>query len=249
MRGSPSAVGYAYLDNQPGPSEGERRLQAMNASRLQAYRLLAEQLYGVEIDTPRPDRRWHGISRGTIVGRKSSARSRTANLFITELKLDKADFNRLAEMPLIAPSGGSNPMQKYLFSLIWLLVLLGMFAMSHSAQAAWYSGTGSAPIVDDNLEMARYFAARAALHDAVAKSGYSLAVMQQVTPDTLKFKPGSQFRFLNDKMTLIGQLPPALSQLELIEEISRDERLDVSRGSTPGPAPLSARASPSTARA
>ncbi|GAA4503538.1 flagellar assembly protein T N-terminal domain-containing protein [Pseudaeromonas paramecii] len=118
-------------------------------------------------------------------------------------------------------------MQKYLFPLIWLLVLLGMFAMSHSAKAAWYSGTGSAPIVDDNLEMARYFAARAAIHDAVAKSGYSLSVMDQVTPDTLKFQPGSKFRFLNDKMTLIGQLPPALSQLELIEEISRDERLDV----------------------
>jgi len=94
-----TAVGYAYLDNQPGPSEGERRLQAMNASRLQAYRLLAEQLYGVEIDTPRPDRRWHGISRGTIVGAQIVRQEQDGNLFITELKLDKADFNRLAEMP------------------------------------------------------------------------------------------------------------------------------------------------------
>lgn len=118
-------------------------------------------------------------------------------------------------------------MQKYLFPVIWLLVLLAMFALSHPAQAAWFSGTGSAPIVDNNLEMARYFAARAAIHDAVAKSGYSLAVMAQVTPDTLKFEQGSRFRFLNNKMTLIGQLPPALSQLELIEEISRDDRLDV----------------------
>ena len=42
-----------------------------------------------------------------------------------------------------------------------------------------------------------------------------------------EFQAGSKFRFLNDKMTLIGQLPPALSQLELIEEISRDDRLDV----------------------
>ncbi|GAA4503541.1 flagellar assembly lipoprotein FlgP [Pseudaeromonas paramecii] len=94
-----TAVGYAYLDNQPGPSEGERRLQAMNASKLQAYRQLTEQLYGVELSSPQPDQRWHGISRGTIVGAQVVRQEQDGNLFITELKLDKADFNRLAEMP------------------------------------------------------------------------------------------------------------------------------------------------------
>ncbi|WP_409421443.1 hypothetical protein ABHF91_17150 [Pseudaeromonas sp. ZJS20] len=94
-----TAVGYAYLDNQPGPSDGERRLQAMNASRLQAYRLLAEQLYGVSL-TPQPAQYWQGHSRGTIVGAQIVRQEQDGNLFITELKLNKADFNRLAAMPV-----------------------------------------------------------------------------------------------------------------------------------------------------
>lgn len=94
-----SAVGYAYLDNQPGPSDGERLLQAMNASKLQAYRQLAEQLYGVELSSPQPDQHWHGHSRGTIVGAQVVRQEQDGNLFITELNMDKADFNRLAEMP------------------------------------------------------------------------------------------------------------------------------------------------------
>lgn len=94
-----TAVGYAYLDNQPGPSDGERLLQAMNASKLQAYRQLAEQLYGVELSSPQPDQHWQGHSRGTIVGAQIVRQEQDGNLFITELNLDKADFNRLAEMP------------------------------------------------------------------------------------------------------------------------------------------------------
>lgn len=94
-----SAVGYAYLDNQPGPSDDERRLQAMNASRLQAYRLLAEQRYGVVL-TPQSNQPWQGHRYGTLVGAQIIRQEQNGNLFITELKLNQADFNRLAAMPV-----------------------------------------------------------------------------------------------------------------------------------------------------
>lgn len=44
------AVGYAPLANQQGESPEQRMLQAMKASKLEAYRELAEQVYGQKID-------------------------------------------------------------------------------------------------------------------------------------------------------------------------------------------------------
>lgn len=44
------AVGYAPLSQQPGATEQERMLMAMKASKLEAYRELAEQVYGQRID-------------------------------------------------------------------------------------------------------------------------------------------------------------------------------------------------------
>ncbi|NSY32110.1 flagellar biosynthesis protein FlgP [Pseudoalteromonas sp. JC28] len=40
------AVGYAPLSAQPGKTEGEKQLMAIKVSKLEAYRELAEQLYG-----------------------------------------------------------------------------------------------------------------------------------------------------------------------------------------------------------
>ena len=40
------AVGYAVIDIQPGPSQSEKMLQAIRASKMDAYRELAEQLNG-----------------------------------------------------------------------------------------------------------------------------------------------------------------------------------------------------------
>lgn len=44
-----TAVGYAPIDRQHGETEQERVLQAMRASRLEAYRELVEQVQGVRI--------------------------------------------------------------------------------------------------------------------------------------------------------------------------------------------------------
>ncbi|MEJ6473033.1 LPP20 family lipoprotein [Pseudoalteromonas piscicida] len=43
------AVGYAPLSAQPGSSAGEKQLMAIKVSKLEAYRELAEQLYGQKL--------------------------------------------------------------------------------------------------------------------------------------------------------------------------------------------------------
>nr|WP_136250090.1 LPP20 family lipoprotein [Ningiella ruwaisensis] len=45
-----SAVGYAPIQSQLGNTESSKRLQAIKASKLDAYRELAEQVYGQKID-------------------------------------------------------------------------------------------------------------------------------------------------------------------------------------------------------
>lgn len=44
-----TAVGYGAMSNYEGYTPGQKRLMAMRASRLDAYRALAEQIYGVRI--------------------------------------------------------------------------------------------------------------------------------------------------------------------------------------------------------
>ena len=44
------AVGYAPLTEQKANSEEERMLMAMKASKLEAYKELAEQVYGQKVD-------------------------------------------------------------------------------------------------------------------------------------------------------------------------------------------------------
>ena len=43
------AVGYAPLSAQPGATDGEKQLMAIKVSKLEAYRELAEQLYGQKL--------------------------------------------------------------------------------------------------------------------------------------------------------------------------------------------------------
>ena len=45
-----SAIGYAPVDQQRGATNEERVLQAMRASRLEAYRELVEQVQGIQVD-------------------------------------------------------------------------------------------------------------------------------------------------------------------------------------------------------
>lgn len=101
--GQPLLVtGTAALDQQPGPSDSERMLQAMNASRLDAYRLLAERLYGVQL-TPQSLQHWQSRSSGTIVGAQMVEQRQEGRFIVTTLKLDRADFNLLAGLPAPQP--------------------------------------------------------------------------------------------------------------------------------------------------
>ena len=45
-----TAIGYAPVDQQRGATNEERVLQAMRASRLEAYRELVEQVQGIQVD-------------------------------------------------------------------------------------------------------------------------------------------------------------------------------------------------------
>ena len=45
------ATGYAVIDTQKGQSHPQRRLMAIRASRLDAYRNMAEKVYGVFVES------------------------------------------------------------------------------------------------------------------------------------------------------------------------------------------------------
>ena len=46
-----TATGYSIVSIQPGKTHDQKVLQAMRASKLDAYRELSEQLYGLQIDS------------------------------------------------------------------------------------------------------------------------------------------------------------------------------------------------------
>ncbi|EKE82067.1 LPP20 family lipoprotein [Idiomarina xiamenensis] len=90
-----SAVGYAPIAKQPGASNEEQMLAAMRASKLAAYRELAEQVYGQRISGNSAVADWalqsdsyqtsvDGVIRGAEVVRTYSA----GEFYATELRLD-----------------------------------------------------------------------------------------------------------------------------------------------------------------
>ena len=97
------AVGYAALSSQPGNSDSERMLNAMRASKLDAYRELAEQVSGQEIysDTNYKSRSLQGESmEASVSGIIRGARvvqtyPVNEDVYATELELD---FKRVFEL-------------------------------------------------------------------------------------------------------------------------------------------------------
>ncbi|MBT1443076.1 LPP20 family lipoprotein [Shewanella sp. JM162201] len=90
-----TAVGYAPLAIQPAKTQSERVLMAMQASKLAAYRELAEQVYGQKISATASVNDWamgsdnikasvSGIIRGARVVRSYPE----GEHYITELELD-----------------------------------------------------------------------------------------------------------------------------------------------------------------
>ncbi len=99
------ATGYAVISRQPGPSRDDRTLQAMRASKLDAYRELSEQVYGQQLiaDTDLKDNiqtnnelkaRTAGIIKGARVIRSYPLN----NTYVTELELDSKVLYDLYKM-------------------------------------------------------------------------------------------------------------------------------------------------------
>ncbi|MGS0682840.1 LPP20 family lipoprotein [Shewanella sp. 125m-7] len=90
-----TAIGYAPLETQPAAVHSQRVLMAMQASKIAAYRELAEQVYGQQLSASSQVRDWmlsgdeiqasvSGVIRGANVVKSYPA----GEFYVTELELD-----------------------------------------------------------------------------------------------------------------------------------------------------------------
>ena len=89
------AVGYAVIDIQPGPSQSEKMLQAIRASKMDAYRELAEQLNGQQVrgqssykDLTQTSNSLDVSVAGVVRGARVVASYPRGNTYATEMELD-----------------------------------------------------------------------------------------------------------------------------------------------------------------
>ncbi len=89
------AVGYAIVDVQPGPSRAEKMLQALRASKLDAYRELTEQVYGQSLqgsttlrDAVQTNNQLQASVEGMVRGARVLKSYPVDNMYATELELD-----------------------------------------------------------------------------------------------------------------------------------------------------------------
>lgn len=98
------AVGYASISEQSGQNDEEKRIRAMRASKVDAYRELAEQVYGLRISgrAELTDQRLgvestssavDGVIRGAEVLRSYPV----GDSYVTELKLDIQKMDSLRD--------------------------------------------------------------------------------------------------------------------------------------------------------
>lgn len=99
------SVGYGIVDVQPGPTRSEKILQAIRASRLDAYRELTEQVYGnaIQADTRYNDNRqvsnqMHANVDGLLRGARVVKSYPVNNMYATELELDTRVLYNLYQM-------------------------------------------------------------------------------------------------------------------------------------------------------
>ncbi|GGP39000.1 hypothetical protein GCM10009347_03610 [Shewanella algicola] len=90
-----TAVGYAPLATQPSPEASHRVLMAMQASKIAAYRELAEQVYGQKISANSDVSEWlltddnvKSSVSGVIRGAKVVKTYPSGEFYVTELALD-----------------------------------------------------------------------------------------------------------------------------------------------------------------
>ncbi|MCL1139662.1 LPP20 family lipoprotein [Shewanella pneumatophori] len=90
-----TAIGYASLDVQPATEQSQRVLMAMQASKIAAYRELAEQVYGQQLSATSQVSDWvltadevQASVSGVIRGAKVVKSYPAGEHYITELELD-----------------------------------------------------------------------------------------------------------------------------------------------------------------
>ncbi|MDA9557185.1 LPP20 family lipoprotein [Vibrio sp.] len=97
-----SSVGYASISGQKGNTDEEKQIRAMRASKVDAYRELAEQVYGLRISGTMDLRdQYLGTEStsaaidGVIRGAEVLKTYRIGDSYVTELRLDMEKMNRL----------------------------------------------------------------------------------------------------------------------------------------------------------
>ncbi|MCL1044797.1 LPP20 family lipoprotein [Shewanella electrodiphila] len=90
-----TAIGYAPLATQPAKEQSHKVLMAMQASKIAAYRELAEQVYGQQVDAHSQMSEWLLNSEtvstqvsGMIKGAKVIKSYPAGDMYVTELELD-----------------------------------------------------------------------------------------------------------------------------------------------------------------
>ncbi|MDP5254258.1 MULTISPECIES: flagellar assembly lipoprotein FlgP [unclassified Vibrio] len=104
------AVGYATISEQKGRNDEERRVRAMRASKIDAYRELAEQVYGMRISgrAELQDQRLgventSGAVDGVIRGAEVVRSYPVGDSYVTELRLDIRKMSALRDYGEVQP--------------------------------------------------------------------------------------------------------------------------------------------------
>lgn len=99
-----NAVGYASISEQKGKNDEEKRVRAMRASKIDAYRELAEQVYGMRVsgraelfDQRLGNEATSGAVDGIIRGAEVVRSYKVGDSYVTELRLDITKMDRLQE--------------------------------------------------------------------------------------------------------------------------------------------------------
>ena len=98
------AVGYASISEQKGRNVEEKQVRAMRASKIDAYRELAEQVYGMRVSgrADLQDQRLgteltSGAVDGVIRGAEVVRSYKVGDTYVTELRLDIQKMNKLRD--------------------------------------------------------------------------------------------------------------------------------------------------------
>ncbi|MDA0120860.1 flagellar assembly lipoprotein FlgP [Vibrio sp. T11.5] len=99
-----TAVGYANISEQKGRTDEERQVRAMRASKIDAYRELAEQVYGMRVSgrADLQDQRLgteltSGAVDGVIRGAEVVRSYKVGDSYVTELRLDIKKMDKLRD--------------------------------------------------------------------------------------------------------------------------------------------------------